>query len=138
MAKRDYYEVLEVDKTATLDAIKKAYRKKAIQYHPDKNPGDKEAEEKFKEAAEACTRNQRAEAKDRMRSFFSMNPDGKLSVFEAIYADFFPRLKKGDFDNIYKVVMKEMAFGRKKRSVHPLYGSLRKITSKPKSKVAIK
>lgn len=92
----------------------------------------------IKEAAEACTRNQRAEAKDRMRSFFSMNPDGKLSVFEAIYADFFPRLKKGDFDNIYKVVMKELAFGRKKRSVHPLYGSLRKITSKPKSKVAIK
>lgn len=53
MAKRDYYEVLEVEKTATVDQIKKAYRKKAIQYHPDKNPGDKEAEEKFKEAAEA-------------------------------------------------------------------------------------
>lgn len=53
MAKRDYYEVLGVDKSATADAIKKAYRKKAIQYHPDKNPGDKEAEEKFKEAAEA-------------------------------------------------------------------------------------
>ena len=53
MAKRDYYEVLEVDKTATLDVIKKAYRKKAIQYHPDKNPGDKEAEAKFKEATEA-------------------------------------------------------------------------------------
>jgi len=51
--KRDYYEVLEVSKTATADEIKKAYRKKAIQYHPDKNPGDKEAEEKFKEAAEA-------------------------------------------------------------------------------------
>lgn len=53
MTKRDYYEVLEVEKTATLEIIKKAYRKKAIQYHPDKNPGDKEAEEKFKEAAEA-------------------------------------------------------------------------------------
>jgi molecular chaperone DnaJ len=51
--KRDYYEVLEVSKTASADEIKKAYRKKAIQYHPDKNPGDKEAEEKFKEAAEA-------------------------------------------------------------------------------------
>lgn len=52
-AKRDYYEVLEVSRTATVEVIKKAYRKKAIQYHPDKNPGDKEAEEKFKEAAEA-------------------------------------------------------------------------------------
>ena len=51
--KRDYYEVLGVEKTATAEEIKKAYRKKAIQYHPDKNPGDKEAEEKFKEAAEA-------------------------------------------------------------------------------------
>jgi molecular chaperone DnaJ len=53
MEKRDYYEVLGVEKSATADEIKKAYRKKAIQYHPDKNPGDKEAEEKFKEAAEA-------------------------------------------------------------------------------------
>lgn len=53
MAKRDYYEVLGVGKTASADDIKKAYRQKAIQYHPDKNPGDKSAEEKFKEAAEA-------------------------------------------------------------------------------------
>ena len=53
MEKRDYYEVLGIEKNATADQIKKAYRKKAIQYHPDKNPGDKEAEEKFKEAAEA-------------------------------------------------------------------------------------
>jgi molecular chaperone DnaJ len=53
MAKRDYYEVLGVEKSASANDIKKAYRKLAIQYHPDKNPGDKEAEEKFKEAAEA-------------------------------------------------------------------------------------
>ncbi len=51
--KRDYYEVLGVAKDASADEIKKAYRKMAIKYHPDKNPGDKEAEEKFKEAAEA-------------------------------------------------------------------------------------
>ena len=53
MEKRDYYEVLEVEKTSTIEVIKKAYRKKAIQFHPDKNPGDKTAEDKFKEAAEA-------------------------------------------------------------------------------------
>ena len=53
MEKRDYYEVLGISKNATEDEIKRAYKKKAIQYHPDRNPGNKEAEEKFKEAAEA-------------------------------------------------------------------------------------
>ncbi|HMQ48297.1 MAG TPA: molecular chaperone DnaJ [Saprospiraceae bacterium] len=53
MAKRDYYEVLGVSRNADKDELKKAYRKLALQYHPDKNPGDKQAEEKFKEAAEA-------------------------------------------------------------------------------------
>lgn len=53
MSKRDYYEVLGVSKSSNADEIKKAYRKVAMQYHPDRNPGDHEAEEKFKEAAEA-------------------------------------------------------------------------------------
>lgn len=53
MGKRDYYEILEVPKTAEADEIKKAYRKAAMKYHPDRNPNNKDAEEKFKEAAEA-------------------------------------------------------------------------------------
>lgn len=53
MAKRDYYEVLGIDRSASVDEVKKAYRKLALKYHPDRNPGDKGAEEKFKEATEA-------------------------------------------------------------------------------------
>ena len=51
--KRDYYEVLGVEKDASAEAIKKAYRKAAMKYHPDRNPGNAEAEEKFKEVGEA-------------------------------------------------------------------------------------
>ena len=53
MAKRDYYEVLGVERNASADELKRAYRKLAFQYHPDRNPDDASAEEKFKEAAEA-------------------------------------------------------------------------------------
>ncbi|MFA7107236.1 MAG: DnaJ domain-containing protein, partial [Candidatus Izemoplasmatales bacterium] len=65
MAKRDYYEVLGVDKGASEQEIKKAYRQKAIQFHPDKNPGDKASEDKFKEAAEAYEVLSNAEKKQR-------------------------------------------------------------------------
>ena len=53
MSKRDYYDVLGVSKSSSQDEIKKAYRKVALKYHPDRNPDDKDAEDKFKEAAEA-------------------------------------------------------------------------------------
>ncbi|MBD8488298.1 molecular chaperone DnaJ [Echinicola sp. CAU 1574] len=69
MAKRDYYEVLGVSKDASADEIKKAYRKMALKYHPDKNPDDKAAEEKFKEAAEAYEVLSNAEKKERYDRF---------------------------------------------------------------------
>ena len=53
MSNKDYYQILGVSKSASDDEIKKSYRKLAMKYHPDRNPGDKEAEKKFKEAAEA-------------------------------------------------------------------------------------
>ena len=75
--KRDYFEVLGVSKGASADEIKKAYRKMAIKYHPDKNPGDKEAEEKFKEAAEAYDVLSDADKRARYDKFgHSMGPQG--------------------------------------------------------------
>jgi molecular chaperone DnaJ len=74
--KRDYYEVLGVDKNASADEIKKAYRKLAVKYHPDKNPGDKEAEEKFKEAAEAYSVLSDADKKARYDQFGHAGVEG--------------------------------------------------------------
>ena len=74
--KRDYYEVLGVDKNASADDIKKAYRKLAIKYHPDKNPGDKAAEEKFKEAAEAYSVLSDADKKARYDQFGHAGVEG--------------------------------------------------------------
>ncbi len=69
MSKRDFYDILGVSKSASADEIKKAYRKLAIKYHPDKNPGDKEAEENFKEAAEAYDVLSNPEKKQRYDQF---------------------------------------------------------------------
>ncbi|MBC7932074.1 MAG: DnaJ domain-containing protein, partial [Rubrivivax sp.] len=69
MAKRDYYEILGVSRGATDAELKSAYRKLAVRYHPDKNPGDAEAEEKFKEAAEAYSVISDAEQRTRYDRF---------------------------------------------------------------------
>jgi molecular chaperone DnaJ len=69
LAKRDYYDILEINKSASTDEIKKAYRKMAIKHHPDKNPGDKSAEDNFKEAAEAYEILSNAQKKQRYDQF---------------------------------------------------------------------
>lgn len=100
MGKRDYYEVLGVQKGASKDEIKKAYRKMAIQYHPDKNPGDKSAEDKFKEAAEAYEVLSNEEKKQRYDQFghagmgnsggggFNMTMEDIFSSFGDIFGGF--------------------------------------------------
>ncbi len=79
--KRDYYEVLGVDRNASAEEIKKAYRKLAIKYHPDKNPGNKEAEEKFKEAAEAYSVLSDADKKAKYDQFGHAGVDGAAPDF---------------------------------------------------------
>ena len=87
MAKRDYYEVLGVDKGASADEIKKAYRKLAVKYHPDKNPGDKEAEEKFKEAAEAYSILSDADKRAKYDQFGHAGVDGAAPDFSGGFGD---------------------------------------------------
>lgn len=79
-AKRDYYEVLGLEKSATAEEIKKAYRKTALKYHPDRNPGDKEAEEKFKEAAEAYSVLSDPEKRQRYDQFGHAGVDGSAGA----------------------------------------------------------
>lgn len=103
MSKRDYYEILGVSKTASEQELKSAYRKLAMKYHPDRNPGDKEAEEKFKEAAEAYAVLSNAETRARYDRYGHAGvgssaasagawPGGDFGGFEDILGDLF-----GDF-----------------------------------------
>ena len=87
MAKRDYYEVLGLSKGASADEIKKAYRKLAVKYHPDKNPGDKEAEEKFKEAAEAYSILSDPDKKARYDQFGHAGVEGSGPDFSGGFGD---------------------------------------------------
>ena len=86
-SKRDYYEVLGVGKGASADEIKKAYRKLAVKYHPDKNPGNKEAEEKFKEAAEAYAVLSDADKRAKYDQFGHAGVDGAGPDFSGGFGD---------------------------------------------------
>ncbi len=93
---RDYYEVLGIERSATEQEIKSAYRKLALKYHPDRNPGDKEAEERFKEAAEAYSVLCDADKRKRYDAYGHAGLSGAASGFDpSIFGDFGDIL--GDF-----------------------------------------
>ena len=131
--KRDYYEVLGVDKSASAEDLKKAYRKLALKYHPDRNPGDKEAEEKFKEAAEAYSVLSDADKRSRYDQFGhagvdgqggfggqSMNMDDIFSQFGSIFGDLFGGSFSGSFGG----------FGSQSRGRRTTHGSNLRIKVK--------
>ncbi|MGH7492016.1 MAG: molecular chaperone DnaJ [bacterium] len=141
MAKRDYYEVLGVARNASEDEIKKAYRKLAMQYHPDRNPGDKSAEEQFKEAAEAYEVLREADKRarydryghDGTRGSYSTTQEFEFDLADAlrtfmsegIFADFFGagrsgraaggQLRGSDLQIRLKLTLEEIATGVSKR-----------------------
>ncbi|MHC5165141.1 MAG: DnaJ domain-containing protein, partial [Planctomycetota bacterium] len=140
MAKRDYYEILGVQKGASAGDIKRKYRQLAIKYHPDKNPGDKEAEAKFKECAEAYevlsddTKRQRYDQFGHdglrgagMHDYSHMNVNDISDIFGDIFGDLFgggrrrsarggqPRPARGyDLETLVQLTLEEVATGAEK------------------------
>src|ERR1700740_1633832 len=108
MSKADYYRVLDVPRTATEAEIKKAYRRLAMKYHPDRNPNDKEAEERFKEAKEACevlTDAQKRAAYDQYghagveaagRRGGGFGADAFSDIFGDVFGDIFGAARRGE------------------------------------------
>jgi molecular chaperone DnaJ len=116
LAKRDYYEVLGVGRGASVDEIKKAYRKLAIQFHPDKNQGNKEAEEKFKEATEAyeiLSDEKKRQAYDQF-GFAGVEGGGGRGFGSAAFHDFSDIFGGGDFGDFSSIF--EGFFGGGRRS----------------------
>ncbi len=107
--KRDYYEVLGVDKNGTKEQIAEAYRKSALKYHPDRNPNDKEAEEKFKEATEAYEVLTDSEKREQYDQFGHLGPEAGLSGFGFDFDinDAFRVFRRdfGGLDNIFELFM---------------------------------
>lgn len=100
--KRDYYEVLGVEKTATQEEIKKAYRKLAVANHPDKNPGDKAAEERFKEATEAYEVLGDEKKRQAYDSYGFAGVDGQNGGYSRAYSDFSDLFSGGGFSSIFE------------------------------------
>ena len=85
--KRDYYEVLGVEKGASAEEIKKSYRKKAMKYHPDRNPGDKEAEEKFKELGDKISAEEKASIQNAVDKLKEVNKGTDVAAIKAATED---------------------------------------------------
>lgn len=137
LSKRDYYEILEISKEASAEEIKRAYRKKALKYHPDRNSGDKEAEERFKELNEAYEILSNPQKKDRYDRFGHAGVDPNASGgfsgagfggFEDIFSDIFDMfgggfssgrrrngpMKGSDLQQRVSITFEEAAFGTEK------------------------
>ncbi len=136
MSKQDYYETLGINRSADLEAIKKAYRKMAMQYHPDRNPGDKKAEHKFKEATEAydvLKDEQKRAAYDRFghaafeggngrgnhAGGFDFSNGGFSDIFEEVFGEFMggrrqgkPAGRGGDLRYNMEITLEEAFFGK--------------------------
>jgi molecular chaperone DnaJ len=122
MAKRDYYEILGVSRNATIEEIKSAYRKLAMKYHPDRNPGNKEAEEKFKEATEAyevLSDPEKRERYDRyghegLRSGFDYHTYTNIDDIFSAFSDIFGGFGSSIFDDFFGTSTRS----RRTRTVH--------------------
>jgi molecular chaperone DnaJ len=127
--KRDYYEVLGVVKNASLDEIKKAYRKLAVKYHPDKNPGNKEAEEKFKEATEAyeVLGDEKKRAAYDQFGFAGVDQLGGAGAgtdYSSVFRDFSDIFGGGDgFGSIFDTIFGGGGMGGTRRSNGPRTGA---------------
>ena len=108
--KKDYYEILGVDKKATKDELKKAYRKLSLQYHPDRNPNNKEAEEKFKEISEAYNVLSNDDLRNRYDTFGTVDANAASFDADALFRDFF---KNSGFSSMFND-----SFGTKQNIVY--------------------
>ena len=112
MSKKDYYEVLGVSKSASKDEIKKSYRKLAMKHHPDRNPGNAQAEAKFKEASQAASILLDEDKKSRYDQFGHAGVDGQAGGFGQGAGGF---SGFGDFSDLFSSIFEEFSGGGRSR-----------------------